>query len=111
QLLRQRARPGGGRRALVIAPGRAAARAGLIANQPAPISGAKSRVGGRVDRGRDAKGSMNDRISLGARLTELAAERGERPAITDDRRTVTWAELDRRTNRLARGLAAAGVKP
>ena len=49
-------------------------------------------------------------ISLGARLAELAAERPDRPAVTDQDRTVTWAELDRRTNRIARGLTAAGVK-
>src|ERR1700736_3444380 len=54
--------------------------------------------------------SMDDRISLGARLTELAAERPGRPAVTDERRTVTWQELDRRTNRIARGLEQAGVK-
>ena len=52
----------------------------------------------------------DDIISIGARLRELAAERPDRPAITDQHRTVTWAELDRRTNRIARGLEAAGVK-
>ena len=49
-------------------------------------------------------------ISIGARLRELAAERPDRPAITDKDRTVTWAELDRRTDRIARGLEAVGVK-
>jgi bile acid-coenzyme A ligase len=49
-------------------------------------------------------------ISLGARLADLAAERGERPAVTDQDRTVTWGELHRRTNQIARGLEAAGVK-
>ena len=53
---------------------------------------------------------MEDRISLGARLTELAGEHPDRPAVTDERRTVTWRELDRRTNRLARALATVGVK-
>jgi bile acid-coenzyme A ligase len=53
---------------------------------------------------------MEDRVSLGARLTELAEERPGRPAVTDERRTVTWQELDRRTNRIARGLEHAGVK-
>jgi bile acid-coenzyme A ligase len=53
---------------------------------------------------------MDDQVSLGARLTELAAERPDRPAVSDQRRTVTWAELDRITNRLARGLEAAGVR-
>jgi bile acid-coenzyme A ligase len=49
-------------------------------------------------------------ISLGARVKQLAAERGERPAVTDQHRTVTWGELHRRTNRIARGLEAVGVK-
>jgi bile acid-coenzyme A ligase len=53
---------------------------------------------------------LDDIISLGARVKELAAERGERPAVTDAQRTVTWSELHRRTNRIARGLEAAGVK-
>jgi bile acid-coenzyme A ligase len=53
---------------------------------------------------------MEDRISLGARLTELAAERADRPAVTDESRTTTWRELDLRTNRLARALEKAGVK-
>ena len=53
---------------------------------------------------------MNDRISLGARLGELAAERPDRPAVTDETRTVTWGELHRRTNRIARGLEQVGVK-
>ena len=49
-------------------------------------------------------------VSLGLRLTHLAQERPDRPAVTDQHRTVTWKELDLRTNRLARGLMAAGVK-
>ena len=49
-------------------------------------------------------------ISIGARLRELAAERPDRPAVTDQHRTVTWAELDKRTDRIARGLEAAGVR-
>jgi bile acid-coenzyme A ligase len=52
----------------------------------------------------------DDIISIGARLRELAADRPDRPAVTDQHRTVAWAELDRRTNRIARGLEAAGVK-
>jgi bile acid-coenzyme A ligase len=50
-------------------------------------------------------------ISLSARVKQLAAERGERPAVTDPQRSVTWGELHWRTNRIARGLEAAGVKP
>ena len=54
---------------------------------------------------------MSDEIiSLGARLSQLAAQRPHRPAVSDQVRTVTWEDLDRRTNRLARGLEAAGVR-
>ena len=53
---------------------------------------------------------MDTPISIGARLTQLAAERPDLPAVSDDHRTVTWRELDLRTNRIARGLEAAGVK-
>jgi bile acid-coenzyme A ligase len=49
-------------------------------------------------------------ISLGARLSQIAAERPARPAVSDIQRTVTWRELDRRTNQIARGLEAAGVR-
>jgi bile acid-coenzyme A ligase len=53
---------------------------------------------------------MSEPISYGARLRQLAAERPDRPAVTDAKRSITWRELDRRTNRLARGLLAVGVK-
>ena len=49
-------------------------------------------------------------ISLGARLSQLASQRPDRPAVSDQDRTLTWAELDRRTNQMARGLIALGVK-
>jgi len=53
---------------------------------------------------------MSEPISLGARLSQLAGERPDRPAVTDHTRTLTWRDLDRRTNRLARGLMSAGVE-
>ncbi|MFI4935350.1 MAG: AMP-binding protein [Caulobacterales bacterium] len=53
---------------------------------------------------------MDEPISLGARLTQLAAERPDRPAVSDKDRTVTWKELDLRSNRIARGLEKVGVK-
>ena len=53
---------------------------------------------------------MDDRVSLGRRLTQLAAERPDRPAVSDQHRTVTWKDLDLRTNRIARGLQQVGVK-
>jgi len=49
-------------------------------------------------------------ISIGARVRQLAHRQPDRPAVSDQDRTVTWAELDRRTSRIARGLEAAGVK-
>ena len=36
---------------------------------------------------------------------------GHKPAIHDRQGTLTWAELDARANRLARGMTAKGVKP
>src|SRR3989442_457884 len=48
-------------------------------------------------------------ISLGGRVRRLAAERPDAPAVTCDDDTLTWEALDRRTNRLARGLEARGV--
>jgi bile acid-coenzyme A ligase len=53
---------------------------------------------------------MDEPISLGARLRQLAAEQPDRPAVTDKDRSVTWAELDARTDAVARGLLAAGVR-
>jgi bile acid-coenzyme A ligase len=53
---------------------------------------------------------MEGPISIGARLSQLAAERPDRPAVSGDRRTVTWAQLDRTTNRIARALGKLGVK-
>jgi bile acid-coenzyme A ligase len=53
---------------------------------------------------------MDEPVSLGARLSELAADRPDRPAVSDETRTITWKELDKRTNRLARALEKAGVK-
>src|ERR1700723_1088525 len=49
-------------------------------------------------------------LSFGARLAQIAAEKPDAPAITDSVRTLSWREFDRRTNRIARGLAKAGVK-
>jgi bile acid-coenzyme A ligase len=49
-------------------------------------------------------------ISLGAKLAQLAQTQGSKPAISCGAQTLTYAELHRRSNRLARGLAAKGVK-
>ena len=49
-------------------------------------------------------------MSFGARLSQLAREKPDAPALTDAAQTLSWRDLDRRTNRLARGLAKAGVR-
>ena len=48
-------------------------------------------------------------ISLGARLRQLAAEAPEGRAVSSSGETLSWRELDRRTNRLAHAMAAQGV--
>lgn len=48
-------------------------------------------------------------VPIGVRIAELAAEYGDAPAVISDGTSRSWAELDRRTNRLARALLARGV--
>ena len=49
-------------------------------------------------------------ISLGAKLAQLAQAQPDAPAVSCGADSLTYAELHRRTNRLARGLKAMGVK-
>jgi bile acid-coenzyme A ligase len=49
-------------------------------------------------------------ISIGANLSKLARTKPEAPALTVEDRTLSYGELHARTNRMARGLAARGVK-
>src|ERR1700742_1195648 len=49
-------------------------------------------------------------ISIGERMKEVVAQKPDAPAITSQGITRTWLELHRRTNRMARGLLAKGVK-
>jgi len=49
--------------------------------------------------------------SLGAVVRTHARERVERPMITCGARTITWAEMDARSSRVAQGLRAAGLAP
>ncbi|MBL8772010.1 MAG: AMP-binding protein [Phenylobacterium sp.] len=53
--------------------------------------------------------ALPEMISLGAKLARHAAARGDSPAVTCGEETLTYAELHRRSNRLARALAAKGV--
>jgi bile acid-coenzyme A ligase len=50
-------------------------------------------------------------MSMGRAVAWLAEQDPDRPAITDEWRSVTRLELDRRTNRLARAYEKLGVKP
>jgi bile acid-coenzyme A ligase len=49
-------------------------------------------------------------IPIGARMREIVADKPDAPAITDKDATRTWRELHKRTNRMARGMLAKGVK-
>ncbi len=53
---------------------------------------------------------MAERMSISRLVTWLAAQDPDRPAVTDATRTVSRAELDRHTNRLARAYADLGVR-
>src|SRR5947209_4069791 len=48
-------------------------------------------------------------VPLGVRIGELATSRGDQTAVTCAGVTRTWAELDRRTNLMARGLQRHGA--
>ena len=52
----------------------------------------------------------DEMISFGAKLAQNAATQGMRPAVTCGETTITYAELHRNSNRIARGLASLGVK-
>lgn len=49
-------------------------------------------------------------VSLGAQLGRIAAAKGGEIAVTFEDETITWGDLHRRSNRLARALTAKGVK-
>ena len=49
-------------------------------------------------------------LSIGRNLAALAAAKPDAPAITCDGRTLSYGELHARTNRMARGLLARGVR-
>lgn len=55
-------------------------------------------------------GTPENPISIGAALGRMAELKPNAPAITCEDVTLSWAELHRRTNRMARGMAARGVK-
>ena len=52
----------------------------------------------------------DEMISFGAKLALHAQRRPDAPAVTCGTETLTYAQLHRRSNRIARGLAASGVK-
>ncbi|MFD7657526.1 amino acid adenylation domain-containing protein, partial [Actinosynnema sp. NPDC059797] len=49
--------------------------------------------------------------TLHARFAAVAAERPDAPAVADDRTRLTYAQLDRRSDRVAHVLLARGVRP
>ena len=54
---------------------------------------------------------MVDLISLASLPARFAAERPQALAVTSASGTLTWDDLDRRSNRIAHALEALGVKP
>jgi bile acid-coenzyme A ligase len=53
---------------------------------------------------------MDEMISLGAKLQQLAELKPDAPAVTCGDTTLTYGQFHRMTNRVARGLASYGVK-
>ena len=49
-------------------------------------------------------------IAIGERMKEIVAAKPDAPAITSQGVTRTWRELHKRTNRMARGMTAKGMK-
>jgi bile acid-coenzyme A ligase len=52
----------------------------------------------------------DEMISFGAKLKQHAERQPDAPAVTCEDQTITYGELHRRSNRIARGLQALGVK-
>lgn len=52
----------------------------------------------------------DEMISFGAKLKQHAQRQPDAPAVTCDNQTITYGELHLRSNRIARGLQALGVK-
>ena len=52
----------------------------------------------------------DEMISFGAKFAQNAQVKGDQPAVSCGPETLTYAQLHRRANRVARGLAAKGVK-
>jgi amino acid adenylation domain-containing protein len=58
-----------------------------------------------------AAGAVWDGLCIHLQIEEQAARTPDALAVIDGERTLTYAELDARANRLARGLARRGVRP
>jgi bile acid-coenzyme A ligase len=55
-------------------------------------------------------GTLENPISIAAALARVAGAKPDAPAVITDEVTLSWRELHRRTNRMARGMATKGVK-
>src|ERR1700709_2138086 len=54
-------------------------------------------------------GTPENPISIGAALARIAGRKPDAAAITCEDETLSWMQLHRQTNRMARGMAAAGM--
>jgi len=57
-----------------------------------------------------APGTPENPISIAAALARVAREKPNALAVTCEDATLSWRELHVRSNRMARGMAAKGVK-
>ena len=55
-------------------------------------------------------GTPENPISIAAALARIAGAKPDAPAVITEDVTLSWRDLHRRTNRMARGMAAKGVK-
>ena len=55
-------------------------------------------------------GTVENPISIAAALARVAGAKPDAPAVITQEVTLSWRELDLRTNRMARGMAERGVK-
>ncbi|MGW1291982.1 amino acid adenylation domain-containing protein [Streptomyces sp. NPDC002533] len=90
---------------------RAVAEAGEELWSAAGLLSAEERAASGTAPAREARPELDGTSSLVERFEAMAAKHADRTAVTCDGRALTYRELDRRANALARELAGRGVGP
>jgi amino acid adenylation domain-containing protein len=91
-----------------LADGAGHRRLGDLASLPEPAAREVLRLGATPARRLPGKPASR---SIHQRFAEVARQRPDAVAVTDDRGTLTYRELDGRADRLAAGMRALGVEP